>query len=130
MRHIIFFVVIASLISACASNDIDVDVKESESHYQMGLEFAQLSLPKNALDEFDLAIKFNPNITNGDYIAVYEPINKIVVESTDVEYMVNDKQLKTYKLFKVQTVVHNVQNYTSIINCYSVDVNYSSIKQG
>ena len=48
----------------------------------------------------------------------------------DVEYMVNDKQLKTYKLFKVQTVVHNVQNYTSIINCYSVDVNYSSITQG
>ena len=78
----------------------------------------------------NISIKFNPNITNGDYIAVYEPINKIGVESVGAEYKVNNKQLKTYKLFKVQSVVHNVQNYTSTINCYSVDVNYSSIKQG
>ena len=61
MRHIIIIVLLASLISACSSNKIDVDVKKSQSHYQMGLEFAQLSLFKNAVDEFDLAIKFNPN---------------------------------------------------------------------
>ena len=64
MRHIIFFVVIASLISACSSNDIGVDVKKSESHYRLGLEFAQLSLFKNAIEEFDLAIKFNPKNPN------------------------------------------------------------------
>ena len=60
MRNIIFFALIFSILSACTSNDIKVDVKESESHYQLGLEFAQLSLFKNALEEFDLAIKFNP----------------------------------------------------------------------
>ena len=64
MRNIIFFALIFSLISACTSNDIKIDVKESESHYQLGLEFAQLSLFKNALEEFDLAIKFNPENSN------------------------------------------------------------------
>ena len=60
MRNIIFLPLIFLLIFACTSNDTKIDVKESESHYQLGLEFAQLSLFKNALEEFDLAIKFNP----------------------------------------------------------------------
>ena len=64
MRNIIFLALITSLIFACSSNDIDVNNKKSESHYQLGLEFAQLSLFKNAIDEFDLAIKFNPNNPN------------------------------------------------------------------
>ena len=64
MRNIIFFALLASFTFACTSNDIKVDKKESESHYKLGLEFAQLSLFKNALEEFDLAIKFNPENPN------------------------------------------------------------------
>jgi len=64
MRNIIFLPLIFLLIFACTSNDTKIDVKESESHYQLGLEFAQLSLFKNALEEFDLAIKFNPENSN------------------------------------------------------------------
>ena len=59
MRKIILLISI-TIISACTSNDVKIDVKESESHYSLGLEFAQLNLYKNALEEFDLAIKFNP----------------------------------------------------------------------
>ena len=64
MRQIIFFVLIASLISSCSSNDIEVDVRKSESHFKVGMEFAQLKLLKNAIDEFDLAIKLNPKNPN------------------------------------------------------------------
>ena len=60
MGRLFFSVLLSSLLFACTSQDIKIDVKQSQSHYQLGLEFAQLSLFKNALEEFDLAIKFNP----------------------------------------------------------------------
>ena len=37
-----------------------IDEQQSQSHYKLALEFAQLSLFKNALEEYDLALKFNP----------------------------------------------------------------------
>ena len=49
MRKIILLISI-TIISACTSNDVKIDVKESESHYSLGLEFAQLNLYKNALE--------------------------------------------------------------------------------
>ena len=60
MRNLLFFALITSFFTACNSKDVKIDLKKSESHYQLGLEFAQLSLFKNALEEFNLAIKFNP----------------------------------------------------------------------
>ena len=82
-----------------------------------------------------MSIKLNPNITNGDYIAMYEPIHKIGYELTTqsipaVNPHTDGTNYKRYELFKVQSVTHNLENYTSSINCYSVDVNYSSITQG
>ena len=60
MRKNIFLVFI-SIIFACTSNDVNkADLKESKSHFYLALEFAQLNLFENALEEFDLAIKFNP----------------------------------------------------------------------
>ena len=76
----------------------------------------------------NMSIKFNPNITNGDYIAIYEPVNKIGYELSHTH--TDGTIFKRYELFKVQSVTHNLENYTSSINCYSVDVNYSSITQG
>ena len=60
MRPLFFSVILSSLFFACTSQDVKIDAKQSQSHYKLGLEFAQLSLFKNALEEFDLAIKFNP----------------------------------------------------------------------
>ncbi|MBT7935939.1 MAG: hypothetical protein HN722_07050, partial [Nitrospina sp.] len=60
MRRYFFFALLSSLLFACTSQDVKIDAKQSQAHYKLGLEFAQLSLFKNALEEFDLAIKFNP----------------------------------------------------------------------
>ncbi len=60
MRRLFFCVLLALFLFACTSQDLKIDTKQSQSHYKLGLEFAQLSLFKNALEEFDLAIKFNP----------------------------------------------------------------------
>ena len=60
MKQIVLLVFIL-IVSACTSNDVNkVDVRESKVHFNLGIEFAQLNLFKNALEEFDLAIKFNP----------------------------------------------------------------------
>ena len=60
MGRLFFSVLLSSLLFACTSQDIKIDAKQSQSHYKLGLELAQLNLFKNALEEFDLAIKFNP----------------------------------------------------------------------
>jgi len=54
---------LALLISACSSGasvEGKVDPEKSNEHYLLGIEFAQYSLFQNSLDEFDLAIKYNP----------------------------------------------------------------------
>jgi hypothetical protein len=60
MRRSLLLVLLSSLLFACSSQDTKIDEKQSQSHYKLALEFAQLSLFKNALEEFDLALKFNP----------------------------------------------------------------------
>ena len=60
MRRSLLPLLFSSLLFACSSQDTKIDAKQSQSHYKLALEFAQLSLFKNALEEFDLAIKFNP----------------------------------------------------------------------
>ena len=60
MGRLLFSVFLTALLSACTSQEVKIDTKQSQSHYKLGLELAQLNLYKNALEEFDLAIKFNP----------------------------------------------------------------------
>ena len=60
MRHAFLLFLLSVLLFACSSQDTKIDVKQSQSHYKLALKFAQLSLFKNALEEFDLALKFNP----------------------------------------------------------------------
>jgi|TARA_B110000438_G_C15783236_1_gene637228 tetratricopeptide (TPR) repeat protein len=52
------------LVSACKSGGSEgskIDPKKSNEHYLLAIEFAQYSLFQNSLDEFDLAIKYNPS---------------------------------------------------------------------
>ena len=67
-RHFSFFLFpvlfVLLLISACSSGSSvegKVDSGKSNEHYLLGIEFAQYSLFQNSLDEFDLAIKYNPD---------------------------------------------------------------------
>jgi tetratricopeptide (TPR) repeat protein len=58
------FLFLAFLISACSSDvsvEGKVDPEKSNEHYLLGIEFAQYSLFQNSLDEFDLAIKYDPD---------------------------------------------------------------------
>jgi tetratricopeptide (TPR) repeat protein len=58
------FLFLAIWISACSSDTTvegKVDPEKSNEHYLLGIEFAQYSLFQNSLDEFDLAIKYNPD---------------------------------------------------------------------
>ncbi len=58
------FLFILLLISACSSGasvEGKVDSAKSKEHYLLGIEFAQYSLFQNSLDEFDLAIKYDPS---------------------------------------------------------------------
>ncbi len=58
------FLFLATLISACSSGSSvegKVDPEKSNEHYLLGIEFAQYSLFQNSLDEFDIAIKYNPD---------------------------------------------------------------------
>ena len=56
----VFFIYL--LFLACSSPSIEPGQNEAKSaeHYLLGIEFAQYSLYQNSLDEFDLAIKYDP----------------------------------------------------------------------
>ena len=58
---ILFLVLLVSSCSSGASVEGKLDPKKSNEHYLLGIEFAQYSLFQNSLDEFDLAIKYNPD---------------------------------------------------------------------
>lgn len=60
MRLLFLLVLLSSFLFSCSSQDVKIDSNQSQSHYKVALELAQLKLFKNALEEFDLAIKFNP----------------------------------------------------------------------
>ena len=51
-------------LSSCVSEDTKVDPAQSKIHYDLALELAQYSLYQNALEEFDLAIKFDSGNIN------------------------------------------------------------------
>ena len=59
LLSLVFF--LSVFLVSCTSGEIKVDSAESESHYNLGLEFAKMSLYKNSIEEFDLAIKHDPN---------------------------------------------------------------------
>lgn len=56
----LFFLAFFPLFS-CINSEVELDVGDSDSHYHLGIEFAQYSLFQNAIDEFDLALKYNPD---------------------------------------------------------------------
>ena len=64
MRRSIFLVLFSFFLFSCTSEDVKIDTKQSQLHYKLALELAQMNLFKNALEEFDLAIKFNPKDAN------------------------------------------------------------------
>ena len=51
-------------LSSCISEDTKIDRSQSKTHYDLALELAQYSLYQNSLEEFDLAIKFDPGNIN------------------------------------------------------------------
>ena len=58
-----FFSLIFTLLilSSCSSDDTKIDSVQSKTHYDLALELAQYGLYENSLEEFDLAIKFDPS---------------------------------------------------------------------
>jgi tetratricopeptide (TPR) repeat protein len=58
---LLFLALLVSSCSSGASVEGKVDPEKSNEHYLLGIEFAQYSLFQNSLDEFDLAIKYNPD---------------------------------------------------------------------
>ena len=62
MPRILFCSILVSvLFLSCSSEEVKLDLVESEAHYRLGIEFAQYALFKSSLEEFDLALKYNPN---------------------------------------------------------------------
>ena len=56
----VIFITLLLICFACNSSEIRVDTEKSNAHYQLGIEFAQYKLMNNAIEEFNLAIKYNP----------------------------------------------------------------------
>jgi tetratricopeptide (TPR) repeat protein len=61
LSALLFLVLLVSACSSDVSVEGKVDLEKSNEHYLLGIEFAQYSLYQNSLDEFDLAIKYNPD---------------------------------------------------------------------
>ena len=51
-------------LASCTSENTTIDPTQSKVHYDLALELAQYSLYQNSLEEFDLAIKFDPSNIN------------------------------------------------------------------
>ena len=64
MKFFLSLVFTLFALSSCVSEDTQVDPAQSKIHYDLALELAQYSLYQNALEEFDLAIKFDPGNIN------------------------------------------------------------------
>jgi len=64
MKYFLSLVFTLLALSSCVSEDTKVDPAQSKIHYDLALELAQYSLYQNALEEFDLAIKFDPGNIN------------------------------------------------------------------
>ena len=60
MKKFFYSLILSTFLFACTSRETPVDPVQSDAHYRLGVEFAQYSMFKNSLEEFDLAIKYNP----------------------------------------------------------------------
>ncbi|MBT7881062.1 MAG: hypothetical protein HN624_01270, partial [Flavobacteriaceae bacterium] len=60
MKFYLYLVLTLLTLSSCGSENTKVDAYQSKTHYDLALELAKYSLYENALEEFDLAIKFDP----------------------------------------------------------------------
>ena len=61
MKHYLPFLASIAILFACASQEVEVDPAQSQVHYELGMELAKHALYQNALEEFALAIKFDPD---------------------------------------------------------------------
>jgi len=60
MKYFVSLFFTLLILSACTSQETKVDSAQSKVHYDLALELAQYSLYQNSLEEFELAIKFDP----------------------------------------------------------------------
>ena len=61
INHFFSLIFILLALSSCDSDKTEVNPAQSKTHYDLATELAQYSLYENALEEFKLAIKFDPN---------------------------------------------------------------------
>ena len=61
MFKFLSLILVLFLSFACSKEEAQVNTSESEAHYRLGIEFAQYSLFENSIDEFDLALKYDPS---------------------------------------------------------------------
>ena len=61
LRLISIFLTIFLFLVSCGTKETEKNLGESDAHYRLGIEFAQYSLYKNSIDEFDLALKYDPS---------------------------------------------------------------------
>ena len=60
MKCYLYLIFTLLIFSSCGSENTKGDPFKSKTHYDLAIELAQYSLYENALEEFDLAIKFDP----------------------------------------------------------------------
>ena len=63
MKYFLPLIFALLTLSSCGSEKTKIDPAQSKTHYDLALELAQYSLYQNSLEEFDLAIKFDPEIS-------------------------------------------------------------------
>ena len=64
MKYFLPLIFALLTLSSCGSEKTKIDPAQSKTHYDLALELAQYSLYQNSLEEFDLAIKFDPGNIN------------------------------------------------------------------
>ncbi len=64
MKYFLPLIFALLTLSSCGLDETKTNPAQSKIHYDLALELAQYSLYQNALEEFDLAIKFDPKNIN------------------------------------------------------------------
>ena len=64
MKYFLPLIFALLTLSSCGLDETKNNPAQSKIHYDLALELAQYSLYQNALEEFDLAIKFDPGNIN------------------------------------------------------------------
>ena len=60
MKYFLSLISTIFILFSCTSQEPGTDLAQSEVHYNLGIELAQMALYQNSIKEFELAIKFNP----------------------------------------------------------------------